>query len=755
MPTATDNRSSPGSQFSVAPFLRYFPLCSWVLLVLVACEHDEIRETPGADLNMVDLEKLPIDEQIEVCAQCHAAKDVIALGYAPGEAFYDHYTLVLPDDETFYPDGLPRVYIYPVALHLISSCYTEGELVCTSCHDPHRSEHETDLLSDKKTTALCTGCHEEIAANPTGHSNHRFGSDGNTCVACHMPYHQVTGEKMTDHRIVSPSPRNSELFGVPNSCNSKGCHADKSTAWAAGYVDQWYPGFQNREEERVRPYAQGKAGDRAAIASLEARLKAETTAPVWKAVAATLLGQLVSQSSVQMLIDALKDPFPMVRLRSAIALGRIGDLRAVQPLVEALSDPIRPIRIYAAFALSDLDYQPPSGAHLEALDLALAEYEVMVDKVHWDNPGLLDGLGELRERSGQYDEARALFDRVRKLDPSHPETDKDLGRIAFLQDAFRNGELILRKGVESDPEDFVARARLGQFYSGHGRIEKAGLQLRGAVVRIPSPATLLGEARVTASSGDVRGAIDSVIRMLDRHPRHRAAAQTLVRLVMSEGAAVEETDPPAAYTAWGWWDVGLDRVRQGSFPEARSAFAMSLDQEQMMMGADSADVSALVGVTRGGKVQLEHWAGKTFEEGTRAYGEGNLVDAERRFRDCIELSPEDSRGYFLHALTLDDLDRKEEAGRQALEGSLLEPAFPDGHSVLGSLAESAGRPDEAIKHYRLALAFDPSVADAGVNLAQLYISQGKRDSAKAVLERLLAADPGNGDAGTMLNQIGG
>ena len=716
--------------------------------------HDHTRETPGADLNMVDLERLPVDEQIEVCAQCHAAKDVIAKGYAAGEPFYDHYTLHLPDDETFYPDGQPRVYLYPVALHLMSSCYTEGDLVCTSCHDPHGSDYAVDLIADKRTTALCAGCHEEIAADPSAHSRHGFGSEGNTCVGCHMPYHHVTGEEMTDHRIVSPSPRNTKLFGVPNSCNAAECHVDESADWAAEYVDAWFPGFQDREEARVRPYALGKQGHRSAINDLRERLRSDLTMPVWKAVAATLLGTLSAESAVEDLIARLNDPYPMVRLRSAIALGRIGDARAILPLVGKLEDEVRPVRIYSAFALSDLGYRPPKGMASENYRLALAEYEAMVNDLHRDDPGLLDGLGELRERAGRYTQARKLFERIRKLDPSHPETESDLSRISFLEEAFSKWELVLKEAVEAAPEDFEARGRLGRFYADHHRIEPAGIQLRGAAARLNSPAVFLAEARVSAAEGDVEGATHSVLRALESRPRHRTAATDLVRLTLSR--QVEQQLPDLkVINAWASWETGYQHARAGDWSEASTSFGRASAIESALLGADSADVRDLIGVTRGGSVQLDRWAGRAFEAGSVAFGQGQLVEAEQHFRDCVALSPSDPRGHLLLALVLDEQGKGDGAAWHAMEAALLDPTLPDAYGVLGTIAQNARQVDKAIVHYTTALAFSPESPGVRLNLSQLYMVKGQPELARTVLQELLSFDPQNEDARQLLRQIDG
>jgi tetratricopeptide (TPR) repeat protein len=266
---------------------------------------------------------------------------------------------------------------------------------------------------------------------------------------------------------------------------------------------------------------------------------------------------------------------------------------------------------------------------------------------------------------------------------------------------------------------------------------------------------LLGEAKVSAGEGDVDGAIYSVLKALEIHPRHRAAAQDLARLVLSSGPEMGNAGLPGVDSAWGWWEEGLNHVRSGELPEGRAAFVKSLSREADLLEADSADVRDLVGLTRTGSLQLDRWAGRVFEQGTDAYGSGRSREAERHFRDCVDLSPSDSRGYLLLSLVLDDQGRNAEAAVQALEGSLLEPGFSEGYGVLGAVAQNAGRIDDAVSHYRIALAFDPEAPGVNLNLGQLYMVKGQRDSARSILKRLLESDPNNQPALEMLHEIDG
>ncbi|MYK52115.1 MAG: ammonia-forming cytochrome c nitrite reductase subunit c552 [Gemmatimonadetes bacterium] len=250
-------------------------------------KHDETRGQVDAPLHLLLLRSLDKERSVEVCAQCHAAKEIVATGYLPGENFYDYFSLVLPDDEAiFYPDGQPRVYLYPAALHLMSACYIQGELTCTTCHDAHGTARDVDLLADRSGVELCETCHGDVAADPVAHGHHRAGSVGNQCVQCHMPYHYVTGENLTDHRIASPAPENTVVNGVPNACNQ--CHEDKSAQWASAWAKQWYGDYQDKIVARTTAIANGQKGG--GVAPLMKLVNDGRESAVWRATAASLLG---------------------------------------------------------------------------------------------------------------------------------------------------------------------------------------------------------------------------------------------------------------------------------------------------------------------------------------------------------------------------------------------------------------------------------------------------------------------------------
>lgn len=123
-----------------------------------------------------------------------------------------------------------------------SSMYTHG-VTCSSCHDPHGSPNNADLL--KPATTLCLTCHGPNspngphAASMEQHSQHQAGSTGNECINCHMPKIEATiaDVNVRSHTFKFITPALTEQFKIPNPCTS--CHTDKSTAWAKEAMKKW------------------------------------------------------------------------------------------------------------------------------------------------------------------------------------------------------------------------------------------------------------------------------------------------------------------------------------------------------------------------------------------------------------------------------------------------------------------------------------------------------------------------------------
>jgi hypothetical protein len=188
-------------------------------------------------------------------------------------------------EEYFWSDGEVRVSGREFNGLVESPCYVRGEgerrLSCLSCHELHASKDRVaagwavdQLRAGMDGPAACFGCHAEFAEPAAwhAHAHHAEGSSGSDCLNCHMPYTTYGLTKaLRSHTITSPSVSASLATGRPNACNQ--CHLDRSLAWAAEHLSEWYgheppalDGDQERTAASVLWTLSGDAGQRALMA---------------------------------------------------------------------------------------------------------------------------------------------------------------------------------------------------------------------------------------------------------------------------------------------------------------------------------------------------------------------------------------------------------------------------------------------------------------------------------------------------------
>ena len=94
-----------------------------------------------------------------------------------------------------------------------------GNEMCLQCHGPQRQAGP--------------------GVTPEAHSHHGASSEGNKCVACHMPQIATTiaDVSVRSHTFNFISPSMTDKYKIPNPCTS--CHKDKTTRWALDALNQW------------------------------------------------------------------------------------------------------------------------------------------------------------------------------------------------------------------------------------------------------------------------------------------------------------------------------------------------------------------------------------------------------------------------------------------------------------------------------------------------------------------------------------
>jgi tetratricopeptide (TPR) repeat protein len=166
-------------------------------------------------------------------------------------------------------------------------------------------------------------------------------------------------------------------------------------------------------------------------------------------------------------------------------------------------------------------------------------------------------------------------------------------------------------------------------------------------------------------------------------------------------------------------------------------------------------------------VQLQNQPGKANarEDAYRANNIGVALleqfkykEAADSFRRALQLEPGLALARINLGIALFNIPDLPAAQKELQAAAALVPAAPQPNYVLGLLAKTQNRPEEAIAAFQKVLRVDAEDVGANVNLGQLYAQQRKYAEAIAVLRTALAAEPYNATAlynlGTALMRAG-
>jgi len=210
---------------------------------------------------IVNPSRLQGERADDVCIQCHSqgqprVKPIGGVyydwpvGYQPGDRLNDLWELEEHHEgkETFthWPDGHAHKNRMQGNDWVQSEMYVKG-VRCYGCHDVHGTPNDAALRMPGD--AVCLQCHgPQRQPGPPGtieqHTQHKPGSEGSRCTACHMPLiaRTIANVSVRSHTFKFISPSTTERLGVPNPCTS--CHMDRTAQWASDALKTW-PGVSS------------------------------------------------------------------------------------------------------------------------------------------------------------------------------------------------------------------------------------------------------------------------------------------------------------------------------------------------------------------------------------------------------------------------------------------------------------------------------------------------------------------------------
>ena len=121
-------------------------------------------------------------------------------------------------------------------------------------------------------------------------------------------------------------------------------------------------------------------------------------------------------------------------------------------------------------------------------------------------------------------------------------------------------------------------------------------------------------------------------------------------------------------------------------------------------------------------------------------------EAADAFRRALQLEPGLALARINLGIALFNVPDLPAAQKELQAAAALAPSAPQPHYLLGLLAKTQNRPEEAIASFQKVLKIDPNDVGANVNMGQLYAQQRKYVEAIAVLRTGLAAEPYNATA---------
>jgi Flp pilus assembly protein TadD len=464
------------------------------------------------------------EQMLATCGACHARRGELSGDLVPGDSFYDHFTLSIPDgSDLFHPDGQIHEEDYELTAFMGSKMHAAG-VSCENCHDPHTGKRLAE------GNALCMRCHSGTpqpgiskpapAINPITHSHHGDASPGNLCTSCHMPVTTyMQRHPRHDHGFTIPDPKLTKDHGIPNACNR--CHTDKDAAWAQQSVEAWYGAKMERPTRaRTTLFAKARAGRPEAREGLIAFLK-QPNEPLWQASASLLLGSWADDEAASgALVSQLKHPHPMVREAAVRSLGPVSE-RFEKVLKPLLDDPSRNVRVAAAWAMV-ATVDPDSKAGKELLHML---------SLSADQPTGQMQLGQYEFSRGNTAEAIAHFRKAVEWDSGSPPFHHDLA-IALSSTGDSSGAIReLQAAIKLAPENAEYHYKLALAWNEAGSLPNAIAALETTVKLDPGmPRAWFNLAAAYSRNGNRTNAMQAAQQAAALNPTDPEVMQLLQSL---------------------------------------------------------------------------------------------------------------------------------------------------------------------------------------------------------------------------------
>lgn len=484
------------------------------------------------DIGLIVTKTFTQNQHNSSCAPCHAKMQPITPSYMPGERYFDNYNLTTLENTDFYPDGRDLGENYTFTGWKMNECVVNSELHCVTCH----TSSGRNRFADNPNQA-CASCHVENAANVASHSGHKEGSEGATCVNCHMPKSEFGRMIRSDHSFRPPMPEGTIRFESPNACNM--CHIDKSPEWANEVVKQRKnSNYQDETMEWAQLLKESRNSDWTNLDKIISLIQADKLNDVVITSFIRTLANCRDEKKWDPIINALNNKSPLVR--SAAAIGLTGHIveEARTALVGVCKDEYRVVRISAAASLAAFPSEQFSVADAKLVKKTTEEYmtSVVTRPDDWSSHY---NLGIFHQNQGDADKALESYENAARL---YPESLMPLINSSVLYSYIGNSakaEENLKLAIKYDPGNEAANLNLGLLLAEQGKLVEAEKALIAALQTNPEQAVAAYNLSVISAQRSIQEAVGYAKIAANAAPEDPKFAYTLAYYQVENGEKKE------------------------------------------------------------------------------------------------------------------------------------------------------------------------------------------------------------------------
>jgi tetratricopeptide (TPR) repeat protein len=365
----------------------------------------------------------------------------------------------------------------------MSPCVKSGKLDCIHCHT---SSGRYRFKQDETANNACLPCHAERVKNAPAHTNHKAEGAGNKCVSCHMPMTEFAFMRRSDHSMLPPAPTATVLLQSPNACNL--CHKDRDARWADDWVRKW----RKRDYQAPLLYRTGlidgaRKGDWSRLPEMLRYITAKNRDEVVATSLIRLLQACPKGEKWPAILQALKDPSPLVRSAATAALATFSTPQAREALFEAAGDDFRLVRVNAAMALSHFPGLPLRQEDQKKLEKATEEYlaSLLSRPDQWSSHY---NLGNYHLNRGDLTLAMGAYETALKMEPRSIPALVNASMVQARLGNQEKAESFLRKALEVDAGNAEANFNMGLLKAEQKNLADAEKHLRAALKANPQMA---------------------------------------------------------------------------------------------------------------------------------------------------------------------------------------------------------------------------------------------------------------------------